>query len=379
MKTYIRILLLSIIVVTMGGCAISPDSRKTAKEPFLETGNPVAIGRYYLDAIYTNRQKNFVYDLLSPATREMIAFEQFDSFLADIQTRIDMKDAYFEVVHLDLYAADVNNVAVYYLLTYEQQQTGVYYVVELFLKKYGQTWKIELTEGQGDRMALIPVIQSGEVARLNRRQLQDIQSAIDAKIAQYRQQAAPYSPSEIVPEQPASIEEQVRIIKKELVVGKVYYDVGDYEKARHSFEKILSLDPEHVEAREYLQKTVYAIERKERELREEQNRRDEEQRRLEAEQRRKEEDRRREEEQHRLEKQPQRPVVPEQPIAAPDVVPIEDQLFFDVFKEAQQLYNQGDYRKAIIQFQKAHSLKPDNVEVLSYIDKCERAIQVLSH
>ena len=336
--------------------------------------DPILIGQAYLDALYDNQSnKDVLFGLLSETTQAVIPRSTFSTQTEQVSESIDLKSVYMDVTTFDAFLFSDTEAVGYYLIVYEKEMEGAYFLAELYMTMEGGLWKIDLTRQEQQPLQLIPVIKRGDITRLNRRALESLQDFVNSKKSMYQQQAVPGVTPQGVQVDAETLEKN---IKKEMVVGKVYYDVGNFERARETFEHVIAMDPTHAEARDYLEKSIAAIARKQQELELQQQRLEEE--RLKAERQRIQEEKKLLEEQRKLFEQQQAvpPVVPKEP--EPVKKSVEDELFEQTFDEARKLYSAGEYRNAMLQFNKALHLRPGDPEVQSYIQKCERAIQVLS-
>ncbi|RJP58415.1 MAG: hypothetical protein C4541_08135 [Candidatus Auribacter fodinae] len=376
MKRLSIILAMLMLIPFFSGCA-GKKGVAVQKGFIVPADDPILIGQAYLQALYDKQSnKTVLYGLLSETTQAVIPESAFMSQTAQVSESVDMTAIYMDVTTFDAFLFSDTDVVGYYLIVYEKDQAGAYFLAELYMTMESGLWKIDLTRQEQQPLQLIPVINRGDITRLNRRSLESLQDFVRSKKAVYQQEAAPSTPSQAV-SVPVDAETLEKNIKKEMIVGKVYFDVGNYERARETFENVIAIDPENKEARDYLEKSMSAIARKQQEQELQQQRLQEE--RLKAEQARIQEEKRLLEEQRKLleqQKQVAVPPVPEK--AVPAEKSVADELFEQTFSQACELYTAGEYRNAMLQFNKALHLRPSDPEVQSYIQKCERAIQVLS-
>lgn len=365
---------ISIVLGTVTGCASKKAGMGEPAARFPVT-NPVEIGSYYIENIFDPIQKESLYDLFSKQSQAMLSFTEFSQRIDELSAHVDTKDAFISIVALNAFVFSNDRMVVYYLMVYEKDGTGIYSVTELYFSQDMGLWKIQL-QADDATISALPVIRQGDIVQLTRKELQFINQDIDRRIEQfmdsYEQPVPLREEQEMEPVvERESIEDKTeRIIKKEMIVGQTYFDVGDFERAAESFEKVLSLRPDNAQAQIMLRKSLTAVQRKEQELREAQERA-----RREA-----------EEKARQLMTAPQpvpQPLPPQQTAPAPAPLPepepeptVEDTLFQTFINLGKKFYEEGEYRSAIVQFQKALSIRPDSDLAGSYIEKCEKAIQV---
>ncbi len=355
--------LLSLIAI-LSVAFISGCGRKQIREdaPIAQTGltNPVQIGQQYIQKTFDPANKTQLYNLFTQESQALLSFTEFSQRIDELSKLVDTRNAFISVIPINAFLFSNDKMVVYYLMLYEKDLAGVYSVAELYFVQDMGVWKIELQQDDGAVSAL-PVIRQGDIVQLNRKELQFINDDIDNRITQFaRQFQQPQQPVVPVVQEPEVIQEEsaaektARIVKKEMIIGKTYYDVGDYDRAVISFERVIGLQPDYPEAQLYLKKTLSAIQQKEEEIKAQQE---------------------------AAEKAKEKPVVApvkEQP--KPEPLPVEksveDTLFDQFFASGKKSYDDGDYRKAIVHFQKAVNIKPDDLAARQFIEKCEKAIQV---
>ncbi len=365
-KSIITLIGIILSVFSISGCA---NKQISQDEIILRAGviNPVPIGRWYIENIFKPEKKEKLYELFSQQSQELLDFKEFSQRIDELSALIDTKNAFISVIPLNLFIFSNDRMVVYYLMVYENDFAGVYSVTELFFVQEIGLWKIDI-QNDGTAVSALPVIRKGDIIQLNRKELQFINDDIDKRIAMFKQeyqQPAPIVPvlqtieREQIKEQESLEEQTNRTVKKEMIVGKTYFDVGDYDRASVSFERVLALQPDNIEAQRLLKKTLTAIQKKEAELKEAELKAQEEKAR----------------QQIVPEPAPIKEDVKQEPVFIEKSV--EDQLFDNFFESGKKAYDAGDYRKAIIQFQKAVSIKPDDVSAKLFIEKCEKAIQIV--
>lgn len=366
MKKSIELLIFFLVLILFAGCAGKKEAKKTQamvdKELYLSMSNPIEMGRYYLENICRPEKADILYGLLSNNIKGKTNLNDFTKTVKGMSSNFKREKDFINVVTLDSFVFDDKNIVAYYLMVYESDFKGVYFVAELNLINEFDNWKIDL--GQKDNeLSIVPTITQGDVSQLTRRNLGVIKEMVAKKIEGYQKNMI--QEKELPPEEPQLIrneqEELRKLVKKEMVVGKVYFDVGNFEGARESFEKVISYDPDNQEAKDYLSRVLIKLEEQEKE-------------RLKSE----EMERKKFEESQMpvapVESVEPEPVIEEKP--KPVEKSVEDELFDKCFETGKKLYDDGEYRKAIVQFQKSAGFKPDNEEVKNYIKKCEKAIQI---
>lgn len=348
-----RIVLLAFVCsVFFFGCA-GNKSVSIPDNSLIKSDNPVEIGRVYLENIYDLRYKESLYDLLSEETKMLIGFTGFSLKIEEITKSVDLTDVFKQVIVIDSFIFDQDSMVVYYIMFCEKELSGVYFVVELYFSQEYGNWKIDLIDDNKD-FTVVPLIEQGSLGQLTRKQLTDLKSVVSDRIDGFRKELLPEEPVLYQEPEPDRIEKE---IKHETVVGKIYLDTGNFEKARKAFERVLFLDPEHKQAGEFLQKTLNAIRMKEESL----EKRIEKSRKISI---------------------PPKPVKDKSVRVEPVVEKekpksIEEKLYESCFDKGKVLYDAGEYRKAIVQFQKALNFNTNDEQAKNYIKKCERAIQIL--
>ena len=353
-----RILLLAFVCsMFFFGCA-GNQSVRIPGNSFIKSDNPTEIGRVYLENIYDLRYKESLYDLLSEETKMLIGFTGFSLKIEEILNSVDLTDTFKQVVVIDSFIFDQDSMVVYYIMFCEKELSGVYFVVELYFSKEYGNWKIDLVDNNKDFVA-VPLIEQGSLGHLTRKQLTDLKSVISTRIDGFRKELLPEEAILYQEPEPDRIEKE---IQHEAVVGKIYFETGNFNKARKAFERVLFLNPEHKEAGDFLQKTLNAIRMKEESL------------------------------EKTLEKSRKisiplksdlhlrpiqnTPVRVEPVIEKEEPKSIEAKLYESCFDKGKVLYDAGEYRKAIVQFQKALNFNKSDEHAKNYINKCERAIQI---
>ena len=344
--------------------------------------NPVKLGQFYLENFYYEENKSMIYELFSTKVQEKINYNDFSSAINELVSMVDVDQFFISVVPLDVYIFNNEKVAVYYLSTYESEGAGVYWAVELFMTQEMGLWKIHASD-EGKNVNLLPVIARGDLMQLTRKELSNIFHIIETKKQGFSSQyETPEPKMDYTEKQEAESEEDKikRVIKKEMIVGKTYFDVGNYEKAKSFFEKVLTLDPDDQEAQDYLRKTLSALKQKETELKRAQERIKKAEEELKAAQERALKAEQEAAKKAVIQEQPVQPEKKEEaePQSKEHQETVEYVLFKACYDLGKKLYDNGEYRKSILQFQKALNLQPDNLEIKNYIDKCEKAIQINS-
>jgi|GEM_PF-3252466 len=370
MKISIKPVFLLVIFLLVAGCADKKEIHKTQakidKDLFLSMSSPVEVGRNYLRNIFYPEKSAVLYGFLSDNVKGKTDLSDFSRTLKDMSANLKTDKATIDVITLDTFVFDSRRIVCYYLIVYENELQGVYFIAELNLIKEFDNWKIDINS-KGDELSVVPTLTQGDISSLTRKNLLMAKELINEKIAGYRRDLTACKPvAEPVNQVKTRQDDLEKIIKKEMVVGKVYFDVGNYENARESFEKVLSYDPDNLEAKDYLAETLTEIQRQEKEKLESQKAKEKE-----------------------IEKKqavppvaaPEQIVVPS--VAKPEKKPadiqksVEEELFDKCFQTGKQLYDAGEYRKAMVQFRKALGFRPGNEEILNYIKKCEKAIQLV--
>ncbi len=351
-----RVVLLALVCsMFFLGCSGNKSVRISGNS-FIKSDNPTEIGRVYLENIYDLRYKESLYDLLSEETKMLIGFTGFSLKIEEILKSIDLTDTFKQVVVIDSFIFDQDSMVVYYVMFCEKELSGVYFVVELYFSKEYGNWKIDLVDKNKDFVA-VPLIEQGSLGHLTRKQLTDLKSVISTRIDGFRKELMPEETVLYQEPEPDRIEKE---IKHESVVGKIYFETGNFNKARKAFERVLLLDPEHKEAGEFLQKTLNAIRMKEESL-----------------EKIREKSRKISIPVSPLKPIQDRPVQVEPIVEKEEPKSIEEKLYKSCFNKGKALYDAGEYRKAIVQFQKALNFNKNDEQAKIYIKKCERAIQIL--
>ena len=368
----------------LSGCGAKKQKLVTLQTPQLPS-NPVKVGQFYLENLYYEENKMIVYELFSKEVQKNINFNDFSTAIDELISMVDLEQSFICVVPLDTYIFNNEEIAVYYLTTYEYEGAGVFYAVQLILKQELGLWKIHASE-EGKNIDLLPVIARGDLMQLTRKELSNIFQIIEKKKQDFvkRDEITEQKVDYTEKQETESEEEKIkRVIKKEMIVGKTYFDVGNYEKAKAFFEKVLTLNPDDKEAQDYLKKTLTALKQKETELKRAEERIKKAEEELKAAQERA----------LKAEQEAAKKAAMQQKAAAETKVEtktkeeektqtpqeqetVEYVLFKACYDLGKKLYDNGDYRKSILQFQKALSLQPDNKEIQNYIEKCEKAIQI---
>ncbi|MCD6459723.1 tetratricopeptide repeat protein [bacterium] len=380
-KKFVLLFVVLITIIPMViGCGSMKKKLIAVKAP-QPPANPVKLGQFYLENIYYADQKAVFYELFSAKARKKINFNDFSSALDELSSMVNMENSFISVVPLDVYIFDNEKMVVYYLSIYESEGAGVYYAVELFLAQELGVWKIDASD-DGKNVNLLPVIARGDLAQLSRKELSNIVLLIEKKKQEFAEKDEITEPKVDYTEKRETESEQDKIqraIKKEMVVGKTYFDVGNYEKAQKFFEKVLTLEPDNKEAQNFLKKTLTALKQKETELNRAKKRIRKAEQELKAAQER---EKKAKHEAHRKAVMAVAPVKPvkekkeEKAVSAERQETVEIVLFKACYDLGKKLYDNAEYRKAILQFQKALNLQPDNKDIQNYIDKCEKAIQI---
>ncbi len=338
------------------GCA-GKKSVTVFDSSFTKPSNPTEIGKVYLENIYDLRYKDSLYGLLSEETKMTIGATGFAVKVEEVSKTIDLTDAFKQVVVLDAFVFDQNRMVVYYVMFCEKELSGVYFVVELYFNQQYGSWRIDLTGGD-KKFSLVPLIEQGDLGLLTRKRLTDLKRAVSDRIDNFKKEMIPEKPVSYQESKPDQMEKE---IKRELVVGKIYFETGNLKNARKSFERILFLDPEQKEAREFLQKTLNAIRLKEESIKKSAEKASKIPVSLKPEPIAPSND-----------LKPKKPVVKQEKTKS-----IEEKLYRICFDKGKVLYDAGEYRKAIVQFQKALNFKTDDERAKNYIKKSESAIQII--
>ncbi|MCB1196566.1 tetratricopeptide repeat protein, partial [bacterium] len=249
--------LIAVIAFGIQGCAGKSKKASVSAESIpsalFSDVNPLHIAQYYLDNLYRPEKSQELYDLLAHETRENISFDRFTDYVHTLRVSIPA-DAYYTVMPYDAYVFE-DKVLCYYIVVYEKNSVGGYALTELSLIRTQGIWQIAIDPGT-EKFSPMPVLESGDITEFTRRDVASFKETINQRITAFlKAKQLPEEKDELLIEEP--IKDKIsKKIKKEMVVGQAYFEVGNFEKAKESFEKVLSYDPEDQTARKKKKKSI---------------------------------------------------------------------------------------------------------------------------